>query len=109
MSLRFGVSVSRVPDLRLPEVEDIRPGHDASDLPANPHEHGLALEEQHLQDPGALALVHDRERRAHEVPRGPDAVTPLRDIQRGGRAAMDDLEGEVETDDDSIAIQLGIE
>jgi len=31
-----------------PAGEDIRPGHDASDFPADPHERGLAVEEQHL-------------------------------------------------------------
>jgi hypothetical protein len=70
VSLRSSVRTSRPSALRLPEVEYIRPGHDAPGLPADPHEHGLAVEEQHLQESCALALVHDRERRAHEVPYG---------------------------------------
>ncbi len=40
-------------------MENIRPGHDAPDLPASTHEHGLAVEEQHFQDSGALAQVND--------------------------------------------------
>ena len=54
------ISGRRASGFRLPEVEDVRHGHDAPDLPADPHEHGLAVEEQHLQDPDALALVYDQ-------------------------------------------------